>query len=204
MKQQSSNNAERKRRRNSDAAAGGSASTPMNNDSPEPSSIFPSSPAPFFSEAEYRNEAEEEDLIDNAFADDDEMNDSDNGDIDIFQDAERFVLKLLLMSYILTAYAFFFFHVNRDYADNERLDKYEPEGVDDQEYEPLDLGARNALDNNLNRRDVEIRRREGRVAGAFIYGLDDDANDTQPAVRRHRHIYEAQDIDQDEDGVVSF
>ena len=95
MKQQSSNNVERKRRRNSDAAAGGSASTPVNNDSPEPSSIFPSSPAPFFSEAEYRNEAEEEDLIDNAFADDDEMNDSDNGDIDIFQDAERFVLKLL-------------------------------------------------------------------------------------------------------------
>ncbi|KAG2203253.1 hypothetical protein INT46_009167, partial [Mucor plumbeus] len=173
----SSNNVERKRRRNSDAAAGGSASTPVNNDSPEPSSIFPSSPAPFFSEAEYRNEAEEEDLIDNAFADDDEMNDSDNGDIDIFQDAER------------------------DYADNERLDNYEQEGVDDQHYEPLDLGARNALDNNLNRRDVEIRRREGRVAGAFIYGLDDDANDTQPAVRRHRHIYEAQDVDQDEDGV---
>lgn len=92
---------------------------------------------------------------------------------------------------------------DRDYADNERLDNYEQEGVDDTHYEPLDIGARNALDNNLNRRDVEIRRREGRVAGAFIYGLDDDANDTQPAVRRHRHIYEAQELDQDEDGVVS-
>lgn len=83
------------------------------------------------------------------------------------------------------------------------MDNYEQEGVDDAHYEPLDIGARNALDNNLNRRDVEIRRREGRVAGAFIYGLDDDTNDTQPAVRRHRHIYEAQELDQDEDGVVS-
>lgn len=55
--------------------------------SPEPSSLFPSSPAPFFSEAEYRNE-QEEDL--NEFNNDDEMNDSDNGDIDIFQDAERY------------------------------------------------------------------------------------------------------------------
>ncbi|KAL0135142.1 minichromosome maintenance protein 2 [Mucor lusitanicus] len=174
----SQNNAERKRRRNSDAnAASGAGEDDTRSDSPGPSSMFPSSPAPFFSEAEYRNEAEEEDLIDNAFADDDEVNDSDNGDIDIFQDAER------------------------DYADNERLDNYEQEGVDDTHYEPLDIGARNALDNNLNRRDVEIRRREGRVAGAFIYGLDDDANDTQPAVRRHRHIYEAQELDQDEDGV---
>ncbi|KAL7322233.1 MCM DNA helicase complex subunit [Mucor circinelloides] len=174
----SQNNAERKRRRNSDAnAASGAGEDDTRSPSPGPSSMFPSSPAPFFSEAEYRNEAEEEDLIDNAFADDDEINDSDNGDIDIFQDAER------------------------DYADNERLDNYEQEGVDDTHYEPLDIGARNALDNNLNRRDVEIRRREGRVAGAFIYGLDDDANDTQPAVRRHRHIYEAQELDQDEDGV---
>jgi DNA replication licensing factor MCM2 len=68
----------------------------------------------------------------------------------------------------------------------------------------MDIGARNALDNNLNRRDVEIRRREGRVAGAFMYGLDDDANDAPTPVRRHRHIYEAQDMDQDEDGVVSW
>ncbi|KAK4511838.1 Nudix hydrolase domain-containing protein [Mucor velutinosus] len=174
----SQNNAERKRRRNSDVhAASGAGEDDAHSNSPGPSSMFPSSPAPFFSEAEYRNEAEEEDLIDNAFADDDDINNSDNGDIDIFQDAER------------------------DYADNERLDNYEQEGVDDTHYEPLDIGARNALDNNLNRRDVEIRRREGRVAGAFIYGLDDDANDTQPAVRRHRHIYEAQELDQDEDGV---
>lgn len=159
-----------KRRRNS---IGGASN---DGDSPEPSSIFPSSPAPFFSEAEYRNE-EEEDLNENAFADDDEMNDSDNGDIDIFQDAER------------------------DYADNEVLDNYEAEGIDDQQYAPMDIGARNALDNNLNKRDVEIRRREGRVAGAFMYGMDDDTQDTMPPVRRHRHIYDAQEVDQDEDGV---
>ena len=87
---------------------------------------------------------------------------------------------------------------------NEKLDNYENEGIDDQQYEALDIGARNALDNNLNRRDIEIRRREGRVAGAFIYGLDDEANDSLPPVRRHRHIYEAEQFDQDEDGVVSF
>lgn len=53
----------------------------------------------------------------------------------------------------------------------------------------------------MNKRDVEIRRREGRVAGAFIYGLDEEVNDSLPPVRRHRHIYDAQNIDQDEDGV---
>ncbi|KAG2200843.1 hypothetical protein INT47_001374 [Mucor saturninus] len=153
-----------KRRRNSDAAA-----SQDGGDSPEPSSLFPSSPAPFFSEAEYRNE--QEDLVD------DEMNDSDNGDIDIFQDAER------------------------DYAENDVLDNYETEGVDDRHYEPIDLGARNALDNNLNKRDVEIRRREGRVAGAFIHGLDDDIDDSLPNVRRHRHMYDAQNVDVYEDGV---
>ncbi|GAA5795697.1 MCM2/3/5 family-domain-containing protein [Helicostylum pulchrum] len=156
-----------KRRRNSINEEEGSQD---GGDSPEPSSLFPSSPAPFFSEAEYRNE--QEDLVD-----DEGLNDSDNGDIDIFQDAER------------------------DYVENEQLDNYENEGVDDQQYEALDLGARNALDNNLNKRDVEIRRREGRVAGAFIYGLDEEANDSLPPVRRHRHIYDAQNIDQDEDGV---
>lgn len=56
----------------------------------------------------------------------------------------------------------------------------------------------------MNKRDVEIRRREGRVAGAFIYGLDDEVNDSLPNVRRHRHIYDAQNFDIDEDGVVSL
>ncbi|KAI7875255.1 MCM2/3/5 family-domain-containing protein [Mucor mucedo] len=153
-----------KRRRNS-----GDGASQDGGDSPEPSSLFPSSPAPFFSEAEYRNE--QEDLVD------DELNDSDNGDIDIFQDAER------------------------DYAENDVLDNYETEGVDDRHYEPIDLGARNALDNNLNKRDVEIRRREGRVAGAFIHGLDDDIDDSLPNVRRHRHMYDAQNVDVYEDGV---
>lgn len=92
----------------------------------------------------------------------------------------------------------------RDYANNDRLDNYESEGVDDSQYAPLDLGERNALDNNLNKRDVEIRRREGRVAGAFMYGMDDDTQDSLPPIRRHRHIYDAQEVDQDEDGVVSI
>ncbi|KAI8354142.1 MCM2/3/5 family-domain-containing protein [Choanephora cucurbitarum] len=158
---------QRKRRRNSDANEGG--------DSPEPSSLFPSSPAPFFSEADYRNEAEEDDVVDNSYVGNGQ--DSDEEGIDIFQDVER------------------------DYLPNEKLDNYENEGIDDQQYEALDIGARNALDNNLNRRDIEIRRREGRVAGAFIYGLDDETNDNLPPVRRHRHIYEAEQFDQDEDGV---
>lgn len=51
---------------------------------------------------------------------------------------------------------------------------------------------------------MEIRRREGRVAGAFIYGLDDEVNDSLPTVRRHRHIYDTQNVEADEDGVVSL
>ncbi|KAI7904580.1 MCM2/3/5 family-domain-containing protein [Cokeromyces recurvatus] len=171
----SSLNPDRKRRRNSDIRQGESAEV-GNSSYPDPSSILPSSPAAFFSEANYREEAEEEEVIDTAFGDDN-LDNSDDDDIDIFQDAER------------------------DYVDNERLDNYEQEGIDDAQYEPLDIAERNAIDRNLNRRDVEIRRREGRVAGAFIYGLDDESNDIQPPVIRRRHIYEAQDVDQDEDGV---
>ena len=78
-KKKSYQQSQRKRRRNSDANEGG--------DSPEPSSLFPSSPAPFFSEADYRNEAEEDDVVDNSYVGNGQ--DSDEEGIDIFQDVER-------------------------------------------------------------------------------------------------------------------
>ncbi|KAI8982192.1 MCM2/3/5 family-domain-containing protein [Mycotypha africana] len=107
----------------------------------------------------------------------DALDDSDNDDIDMFHDAER------------------------DYFPDEQLDRYEEEGVDDTHYAPLDIGERNALENNLNRRDAEIRRRTGNVAAAFLPALNEDENDTEPPPRRHRHFYDAEELDHDEDGV---
>lgn len=70
--------------------------------------------------------------------------------------------------------------------------------IDDDNYDPLDPTSRRQVDQLLNRRDIEIRKREGRVAGAFIDGLDDVDDAASPApVRRRRHIYDTEAIDED-------
>ncbi|KAG0170488.1 MCM DNA helicase complex subunit [Apophysomyces sp. BC1034] len=142
-------------------------------DSPGPSGVLPSSPAPFRSEAEFRND--EDDILEDVFVDAVDAVESDGGE-DLFgPDMER------------------------DYARNEQLDRYETIGVDDEEYDALDLGGRNAVDAQLRRRDAEIRRREGRMANAFMEGLDDEDLDTpmMPTRRRHRRIFEAEYLETD-------
>ena len=68
-------------------------------------------------------------------------------------------------------------------------------GIDDDNYDPLDPTSRRQVDQLLNRRDIEIRKREGRVAGAFIDGLDDVDDAASPApVRRRRPIDEDSEI----------
>ncbi|ORZ25194.1 MCM2/3/5 family-domain-containing protein, partial [Absidia repens] len=127
--------------------------------SPGPSSIPPSSPAPFFSEADFRNDAEELE------------EDDDNGE-DLFgSDMER------------------------DYIDNLVQDRYEETGVDDEDYDALDVAARRAIDAKLGRRDAALERREGRMAGALMDGLDDDEPEfATPTGRRRRHIYNTADM----------
>ncbi|ORY94855.1 MCM2/3/5 family-domain-containing protein [Syncephalastrum racemosum] len=149
---------ERKRRRESV-----SESTPADfADSPGPSSIPPSSPAPFYSEADFRDDGDD-------IADEGEGVGSDDDGEDLFGD-----------------------DLEKDYAANPEMDRYEDAGLDDEEeYGGLDLGARNALEARLARRDAEIQRRQGRLAGAFMDSIDDDiATPQMPTRIRRRHRYD--------------
>ncbi|CAO3693162.1 unnamed protein product [Rhizopus stolonifer] len=133
--------------------------------------LLPSSPVPFLSEFD-RNDILEEDIVDDGYGD----NDGSDGDgIDLFNN-----------------------DMEADYREDGSQDRYEAEGVDDVNYEPIDMAARQEVDRMLQRRDLEIRRREGRVAGAFIDGLDDiETAPSAAPVRRRRHIYDTEAIEDD-------
>lgn len=70
-------------------------------------------------------------------------------------------------------------------------DRYDLANIDDDDYEHMDASDRAAVEARLNRRDAEIMRREGRMADAFMDGIDDDAENPLPTRRRHRRLYEA-------------
>ncbi|CAO3660804.1 unnamed protein product [Umbelopsis vinacea] len=152
--------ADRKRRRDS---------TNLHSDdapasSPAPSSLPPSSPAPFFSDLGYRDEDEE---ISNELADDVEEEEDDDG-IDLFgSDMEN------------------------DYREDSARDRYDLANIDDEDYETMDAAERAAVEQRLNRRDAEVLRREGRMADAFMDGIDDEVDNAIPTRRRHRRLYDA-------------
>jgi hypothetical protein len=70
-------------------------------------------------------------------------------------------------------------------------DRYDLANIDDEDYDHMDAADRAAVEARLNRRDAEIMRREGRMADAFMDGIDDDAENPLPTRRRHRRLYEA-------------
>ncbi|CAM0139684.1 MCM DNA helicase complex subunit [Umbelopsis sp. WA50703] len=152
--------ADRKRRRDS---------TNLHSDdapasSPAPSSLPPSSPAPFFSDLGYRDEEEE---VSNEIPEDVDEEEDDDG-IDLFgSDMEN------------------------DYREDSIRDRYDLTNIDDDDYDNMDAADRAAVEARLNRRDAEIMRREGRMADAFMDGIDDDAENPLPTRRRHRRLYEA-------------
>lgn len=87
---------------------------------------------------------------------------------------------------------------------NMEQDQYEEQGVDDEYYEALDIAERRAVDAKLGRRDAALERREGRMAGALMDGLDEDEPEfALPIGRRRRHIYNTQDVTEDGSGAVS-
>ncbi|ORX51728.1 MCM-domain-containing protein [Hesseltinella vesiculosa] len=136
-------------------------------DSPGPSDIPPSSPAPFFSEADFRNDV------------DDLLEDEDDNGVDLFgSDMER------------------------DYMRNDEQDQYEHVGVDDDEYDAMDPAQRRMVDAKLGRRDAVLQREQGRMAAAFMDGLEDEEPEFNlPTGRRRRHIYDTQDTTDAHTGV---
>jgi len=112
----------------------------------------------------YRDEDEE---ISNEVADDIDEEEEDDG-IDLFgSDMEN------------------------DYREDSVRDRYDLTNIDDEDYETMDAAERAAVEQRLNRRDVEIMRREGRMADAFMDGIDDEVDNTMPIKRRHRRLYDA-------------
>lgn len=70
----------------------------------------------------------------------------------------------------------------------------------------MDPAERAAVEQRLNRRDVEIMRREGRMADAFMDGIDDEVDNTMPIKRRHRRLYDADmgmNLDDENTAIVS-
>ena len=76
-----------------------------------------------------------------------------------------------------------------DYRQREG-DEYERVGLDDDDYDDMDLGARRRLEAQLNRRDREVARRQ-RIPAAFLPGDDEDGDiDLTAQPRRRRHHYD--------------
>ncbi len=60
---------------------------------------------------------------------------------------------------------------HRDYKEMPHLDFYSSSQLDDADYEPLPLDTRLQVDAELNRRDQEILRRQGRIPDIFLPDL---------------------------------
>ena len=76
-----------------------------------------------------------------------------------------------------------------DYRDREG-DGYDGIDLDDEgDYADMDLGDRRRLENQLNRRDREVARRQ-RAPAAFLQDDDDDEIDLTAQPRRRRHAYD--------------
>ncbi|KYK57326.1 DNA replication licensing factor mcm2 [Drechmeria coniospora] len=77
-----------------------------------------------------------------------------------------------------------------DYREREG-DAYEGEDIDDDgDFDDMDLGARRRLEAQLNRRDMEVARRQ-RLPAAFLPGDDEDGDiDLMAQPRRRRHHYD--------------
>ncbi|KAJ3078307.1 hypothetical protein HK102_004594, partial [Quaeritorhiza haematococci] len=74
--------------------------------------------------------------------------------------------------------------MDRDYRENERLDQYDIDNLDDGDYESMDAETRQLVEEKLRRRDREQARLEGRLPAAFMD--DDEDDDDRPLIRRRR------------------
>ncbi|KAJ1654484.1 MCM DNA helicase complex subunit [Dispira simplex] len=129
--------------------------------SPLPSSIPPSSPPAFFSDelghlAEEVGELEGPDDI--LLLDDEE---DDEGE-DLFGPG-----------------------MEDDYQSNSRMDQYDPDVLDEQDYDAMDPAQRAAVEAKLNRRDLE-EVRAGRVPSAFLHDYDEEETTVTGGTHRSR------------------
>lgn len=60
--------------------------------------------------------------------------------------------------------------LDRDYAENAERDQYDPDDIDDEEFERMDPAQRAQVEAMLARRDAEEARAAGRIPEAFMDG----------------------------------
>lgn len=68
----------------------------------------------------------------------------------------------------MCCFSLLFSGIFRDYKELPHLDTYSSSQLDDQEYDSLDLQTRLALEADMNRRDQELVRRQGRIPEMFL------------------------------------
>ncbi|KAG0052553.1 MCM DNA helicase complex subunit [Gryganskiella cystojenkinii] len=83
--------------------------------------------------------------------------------------------------------------MENDYAENVRLDQYDPNDIDDEDLECMDPAERAKVEAALDRRDLERARLAGRIPEAF---LDDDVDGIN-MVHRRRRVHEQDMLDDD-------
>lgn len=59
-----------------------------------------------------------------------------------------------------------------DYVENVRLDNYDPDDIDDQNFDQMDPAERARVEAILARRDAERARAAGRIPEAFMDGRE--------------------------------
>ncbi|KAG0038931.1 MCM DNA helicase complex subunit [Podila clonocystis] len=83
--------------------------------------------------------------------------------------------------------------MEKDYAENSERDQYDPEHIDDEEFDSMDPAQRAQVEALLARRDAEAARAAGRIPEAF---MDDDGEGLN-VVHRRRRVHE-QDLMEDD------
>ena len=76
----------------------------------------------------------------------------------------------------------------RDYKDDPELDRYSSSQLDDAEYAPMALDARLRVDAELDRRDHDLLRRQGRIPAMFLPELDEVAGVKFDSKRANRQL----------------
>jgi len=92
--------------------------------------------------------------------------------------------------------------MENDYRANPRLDTFDPELLDEEEYEAMSEGERQEAEASMRRRDREEGRGEGRMRRGLLY--DDDEDEPRARRRRLADMAAMEDEPMEEEGVESI
>jgi len=92
--------------------------------------------------------------------------------------------------------------MERDYRAMPHLDTFDPDLIDEDEYEALSEGERQAAEASMRKRDREEGRGEGRMRRGLLY--DDDEEEPRARKRRMAEMAAMEDEPMEEEGVESI